>query len=464
MPFESLPIDKGTFRVRRPESLVNSPFAEVLENLFIDRSGSNIDRPALANVLTLESNNIVGMTYFGGVHVVVTSDRKQYAVDSNFSVSNITGTLLPGSRRPVFANDGSNLYIAGGAAPLSWAGGNSVSALVSGSPPNCSHIIWTDGILLVNRLVQSEGYKVVQFSEVDDPATWTGTNIFSNVGNPDPTVSLKVANRDVYCIGSETTEIWQNIGAVPVPFVRAYMWNYGTLAPYSAVVADNSLFFVSQYRKIVRFVDRQPVFISDPIDVELRSYGSVSDCIAYQFSHGGTIHVLFLFPSAGRAWSIDLSNQNWTEWTDFSGRVRINALSEGANEILCGDFEKGKIYNLSSDNKTDAGSPFVRRRRFSYRDSGGSIKKNAIRMRVTLNRSGALQYDVDPMVELRWKDAGKGWSRPRQASMGERGTEQKYVEFRRLSSYRLRQYEIRMTDPVEFAMSKVEVEEEAMSS
>lgn len=474
MPIRELPISKGTYKTQNSRSLRNSEFAEVLRNLFIDEAGANFDRPTLDLFETLDSIESIGAYYFGGYVVFVTADRKIYSVDLNGDIDDVTGEPLPGVARPVFADNGTTLFIAGGGAIIKWAGFGNTTALLGGSPPDATHIVFLDGYLLVNRRLEAENNKVVQYSDLDTTETWPADNIFTAMADPDEIQAVAVAQREIYLVGEQSLEVWQNLGTDPVPFGRVYIWQYGTPAPYSVCVEDNSLFFLDQNRRIWRIAGRQIVDLGAAIQAELSSYESVNDCWSASFTWKGAIHVIFVFPTAGAAWSIDLRNSQWTEWSGFdngTARVRLNCLVYLKNNgsIFAGDYATGKIWQFSDSVKTDAGGVFERGRRFGWVDAGGSIRKRANMIRANLNRNVAAAYtgtssETNPTLEWRWRDDGREWSDWRQGSIGERGENRNYIEFRRLGVYRSRQHELRVTDPCEFNLQSVEVDEEVQVS
>lgn len=468
-----IPINQGVFKAQNQRSVRNTAYAENLVNLFIDTAGSNYDRPTLDMFEDLEDSEPIGMYYFDGVFVVVTSTRNIYTLDSSAVVTNITSATLPGTGIPVFVDDGNSLYIAGGGTIIKWDGVGTTTQTLGGSPPEATHLVYLDGFLIANRRLDSENNKVIQFADFEDTDSWNALNIFSAVADPDQVMGHTVSQRELYVIGQVSTEIWQNIGADPVPFARTFVWNYGTCAKYSILSVDNSVFFLDQDRRIRRFSGREQVKISEQIDEEIATYSTVSDCRSYSFTWNGSVHVLFIFPTEGKGWSIDLRNNQWSEWRGFENgwvRARVNCLfySQQEQMTLAGDFSSGKIWQFSETLKTDADLVFKRLRTFCFRDAGAAIKKNARMIRINLKRDVAAEYigttpETNPTIELRWKDDGKEWSNYRQFSLGEKGNNMYYAEFYCLGIYRTRQYEIQFSDPSELNITSIETDEEVMA-
>jgi hypothetical protein len=474
MAIVPIPISKGAYKLKNGQALRNSEYAVDLVNSYLDSAGGNVDRPTLAAHAELAASTTIGMHYFGGFTVAVTSDRQLFTINSVGGVANITGTALPGTSRPTFANDGTYLYIAGGGAPLKWLPGG-LSAALGGNPPSMSHIVYLDNFLIGNRILAAEKNKVFQYSDNETPESWPLTNIFSAVAQPDPVQGSTVCQRELYAVGKETTEVWQNVGTSPVPFSRAWVWEFGTPAPYSITSANDSVFLLDQARRVLRISGRQYQGVSEAIESDLATYDRVDDCFSGSFSWDGSIHVLFVFPSAGKSWCLDLKNGQWSEWRghDATGwaRVRINAFAFSKDEqaVYAGDFDTSSVWKFSATEKTDAGGIFKRLRTLSTRDAGGSVRKRADIVRINLKRNVASEFSgttsqTNPKLELRWKDDGKEWSNFRQYSLGEIGQNKCYAEFRRLGVYRSRQYQYQMSDPAELSVASVETEETVMAS
>lgn len=470
VPFVKLPMNQGAFKSKDQDSVRNVPYAEDLINMFVGVTGNNYDRPTLELYATLPSNEPIGMYYFDGVLVVVTSDRKIYTLDSDANILDITDIPLPGTARPTFADNKQVLVIAGGSTPIKWEGVGYTTKALGGSPPATTHLSFLDGFLLANRRIASENYKVMQFSDFEDIDTWNGLNIFSAVGDPDEVQGVVTCQREAFIVGEKTTEIWQNVGAYPVPFIRAHIWQYGTSAKHSIIVADNSVIFIDQDRRILKISGREIARISEAIEEELFQYEVISDCVTSQFSWNGSVHVLFVFPTERKVWSIDLRNNQWSEWRGFSidwDRPRINCLfyAETTREVFAGDFGTGRIWKFSDTIKTDAGGIFKRNRKFSVIDQGTYVKKNVRVLRINMKRDVATSYTdfANPTVELRWRDDGKFWTNWRQLNLGQIGELKRFIEVHRLGQYRSRQYEIQFSDPVELNISDIETDEEVLS-
>jgi hypothetical protein len=78
-------------------------------------------------------------------------------------------------------------------------------------------------------------------SDLLDGATWDPTQFIQNSASSDNWISMKVANRYIYLMGSATTQVWYDAGTFPIPFephpsgedIRARQTGWGVLTPCS---------------------------------------------------------------------------------------------------------------------------------------------------------------------------------------------------------------------------------------
>lgn len=467
-------ISKGVYKTPYERALRNSPFAVNLVNTLIGPAGENIDRPSLASFGSLSSDEIIGLHMFNSLIIAVTSDRKVWSTNSTGLTTDITSVSLPGEDRAQFIDDGTSVYIAGGATPLVWTPG-STTALLTGSPPETTHLSFLDGYLIANRRSVAEKNKVMQFAAFEAPTSWSGINIFSANAEPDEIMGHTVCQRELYVVGEKTTEVWQNVGTYPVPFLRAFVFNFGTQSPYSILSHENLVFFLDSQRRVIQIAGRTPTYLSEAIDQELSTYGTVDDCFSSVFSWNGSTHILFTFPTEGKAWSIDLRNQQWSEWRGYGTNgwesPKIGALVYDSVEKrgYVGDPETGSIWKLQDDVKTDAGGAFKRMRTFSYYDGGASVRKKCNFLRFNVKRGVATAHSgttsqTNPTMELRWRNEDGNWSDYRRADLGAIGTTKGYYTFRRLGQYRTRQYEYQLSDPSEVTVIGAESDDEVLTS
>ncbi len=472
MPLQPLPMTKGLVSVDRQE--IGTPEAATYyRNLIRGQSGAMTDRPGLLDFANIGSYAVLGLSYFKKSNTVVavtnegTDARKLWSITQAGVVTDITGTVLAGSSRPVFANDGDFLAIAGGGTPLTWAGTGTTTAM-TGSPPSCTHIAYLDGYWLLHLLADQE----IRWAGPTSAArlTWSSSNFFSAERLPDDIVTQAVLQREFYAFGRESTEIFQNFGAsVTAPFSPTFFLESGTLSPYSLIKADNTLFWLDQNGDFVRMEGRTPVIISEDVAKDIKSF-TKTDCFASHFKLGEGRHMIgWTFPTDERTFVYDYKNKEWSEWdTQINGlpdRLNINAhcyVPEWGTHLV-GDPAIGKVYTLSPTTKVDGSYPLRRIRRMTI-DWGTNARKRSNYYMFSVKRGVATSTVTNPVFQVRVNDDNKGWSEPKLIPLGATGSDTGSIRVRMGGIYRKRELEVSVTDACEFNWSGCSEDVDVMNS
>lgn len=468
---QPIDISKGAFTAVEGTELPQGGYATELRNLLINKAGSNVDRPALSAFASCGGYPVMGLFYFRPANVVVAvtnegASRKVWSITEAGVTTDITGTALTGSSRPVFASDGTYLAIAGGGAPIQWSGSGTTAAL-AGSPEDTTHIAYLDGYWILPLLSDQElrwaGPTAVSRS------TWNSANFFQAEGLPDNISAITVLLRELYCFGPESTEIFQNFGDTSTPFRRTFFLERGIIAPYSLTEADNTLWWLDNKRDFVRMEGRTPVIKSEPIASVIKGFTTVSDCFASRIEIGGFHLIVWTFPTEERSFCYDYQNDSWAEWDGFvdgaTARLPINAhvYVPEWNRHLVGGISAGQIYTLSFSNKAD-GSNVLRRKRVIAYDWGTSRRKRSEYYLFHVRKDVATASTTAPVFQVRVNDDKKGWSEPQLIALGTLGSNQTPIRVRAGGIYRRRELEITMTDPVAFSITRLEEETTPMES
>lgn len=469
MPLVPIQFSSGAIKSVDSFELSNPAAAVEARNFMHTDAGSLIDRPGLVEFASIGAFPVIGMAYFGSSVFAVTSDMKMWSVSSTGSVSNVTGTALTGTARPVFANDGDELAIVNGGTPRSWTGSGNTSAL-AGSPPSLTHIVYLDGYWIGFVIGDQE----LRWAGPTNTArgTWSAANFFQAESLPDDLSAIAVCQRELFAFGTDSTEIFQNFGDSAVPFRRVFTINRGIAAPYSVIEADNTLWFLSDERKIVQFQGRTPVTVSTPFyDTVLAEMGTVSDAWAWKPQLPGQFLLAWTFPTEELTIVYDYKTKDWCEWDGFvagqSDRFRGHShlYVKDWNKNLVGDFRTGTIWELTRDAKADGDE--VRRllRRTGRIDHGVATRKRSNFYLLDVKRGVGTNGDTEPVLEMRVNDDNNGWTDPVQIGLGYPGDPQKPIRVTGLRGvYRNRQIELKCTDSVEVIIRNLSEDVEVLSS
>lgn len=472
MPFQEIPLSGGAFENVDDFELIGTPNGATLKNFLLNDAGSNISRGGLgpATGYADVDSPCVGAAYFKGQAVFVTEDRSIYSLDSDGTVTNVTGAKLGGTLRPTFASDGDYLAIAGGGAPITY-GGSGTTQVMAGSPPACSHILYLDGYWIAN-LTGTNEYQYAGPTEVTR-LTWNSLDFASAEGLPDSINAIATSLRELYIFGMDSTEILQNYGQADVPFVRTFFLDKGLIAPYSVVKANNTLFWLTQERQFIQLQSRTPTLISNPFHRVIKRMSVVEDCFGYQVDFDDQFLIVWVFPTEERAFWYSYKTQQWGELSGFINGVdvqfRLGAYmyNPSNNKHLVGDNIDGKIWEWSRSYQQDVSDELKRIRRTGFITHGGLLRKRSNRYRFWIKRgegaSGSSALN-SPKMEVRFRDDGGPWSDPQVIDLGLTGDFEPYVDLSFRGIYRARQIEMTITDAVDIWINKVEEDFEAMSS
>lgn len=470
MPLVPIPINKGAYKNVDDENVASPDIATEMKNLVIDDTGANIDRPGLSETpfsQTGAAYGIIGARYFRSQNcvILVDSNRSAWKLTESGVTTNITGTSLGGTSRPVFADDGAYLAIAGGGTQIQWDGTGTTTAL-AGSPPDSTHIDYLDGYW-ISHLLDDQEFRIAGPTAVTRQ-TWNTGDFFQAEGDPDNVTAQAVLLRELYSFGPRSVEIFQNFGSAN-PFQRTFFIDTGISAPYSLLKWDNSLSWLDHERRIVRMEGRTPVQFNGPIDRVIKNYGTVDDCWAAFIPIGGFNFVVYVFPTEQTAWAYDPKRQEWYEWDGFAGpnqtRFPISAhvYVQEWNKHLVGDPYTGVIRELTFDAKVDGDNILRRLRRMRYKHGTGKRKKSNYYL-LHVKRGVGTSGGVEPVCEVRVNDDGRGWTQPKQVPLGLPGESQAPLRVQMRGIYRERQLEVQMTEGFEFALSAIEEDVEVMAT
>ena len=318
-------------------------------------------------------------------------------------------------------------------------------------PSTATHVAFMDGYFLANDPTNSGRFNISAAYQGYD---WNGLDFATAERSPDELQALVVSNRNLWLIGTHTSEIWYNSGASDFPFapMQSGFSQWGTVAPWSAIEISGTTFWLTQndegVGQVIMTDGVQPQIISNPaIAAEISKLGTLTDAYAWAYQYQGHTFYVLSFPTDGRTFVYDISLGVWHEWsTESTGYHRSSTHQYVYGKHLIGDPVNGKIYYLDWDNYTDNGEQITRLRRSVHiQAEDNQLRHYAIYLDV---KEGIGNANVtDPKIHMRWRDESGKWSNYYTRSMGKIGDNQKKVVWRRLGRSMERMYEFRVTDP-----------------
>ena len=309
-------------------------------------------------------------------------------------------------------------------------------------------------------------------SPITDPLSFA-----SKDGSPDDLVSIIVDRREVYLLGEMSSEVWIDSGAVPFPFTRipGTSTQQGIAAQWSMSRMGNSFAYVSKNNRgeamVVRMNGYFPERISTHAVETTLVNQNVSNAVAWTYQLEGHEVYVVSFPSIGEnglTWAYDNTTGLWHKWlyrnnSNQFERHRGNCCAFFNQQVLVGDYENGKIYQLGRSYYTDDGQPIRRIRRAPHIVSDLQrqyFHELQIQFQPGVGLSSG--QGEDPQAMLRWSnDGGSTWSNEYWTSIGKQGKYQNRAIWRRLGWSRDKIFEVSISDPVKAVIVSANLKAEA---
>jgi hypothetical protein len=330
----------------------------------------------------------------------------------------------------------------------------------------------TDNYFLYNKPDSQLWAASVLLSPITDPLSFA-----SKDGSPDDLVSIIVDRREVYLLGEMSSEVWIDSGSVPFPFTRipGTSTQQGIAAQWSMARMGNSFAYVSKNNRgeamIVRMNGYFPERISTHAVETTLVNQNVSDALAWTYQLEGHEVYVVTFPSIGDnglTWAFDNTTGLWHKWLYRNNqnqfeRHRGNCCAFFNQQVLVGDYENGKIYQVAREFYTDDGQPIRRIRRAPHITSDLQrqyFHELQIQFQPGVGLSSG--QGQDPQAMLRWSnDGGSTWSNEYWTSIGKQGKYQNRAIWRRLGWSRDKVFEVSVSDPVKAVIISANLKAEA---
>ena len=300
---------------------------------------------------------------------------------------------------------------------------------------------------------------------------WAGSDLLSPITNPlsfgskdgapDNLVALIVDHREVYLMGQISSEVWADVGAQPFAFQRipGTSTQHGIAAKNSLARLGNSFAYVSRNNRgqaqIMQMNGYMPQRISTHAVENTLVNQDVSNAVAWTYQLEGHEIYVISFPSLELTWAYDATTTMWHKWMYWENdgkftRHRGNCAALFNGKVLVGDYENGKIYELSPTQYTDDGQT-IRRVRRAVHLVNDFQRQYFEELQIQFQPGVGLStgQGQDPQAMLRWSnDGGSTWSKEYWVSIGKIGKYTNRAIWRRLGTARDKVFEVVVTDPV----------------
>lgn len=468
----TLPIPLFSRTYKNVDETVLTDDAALQYNGFIDElSGLNIRPGEVLAINTTFKND--GLYFWPDKNYIVCVDNQVVTlriVSGETLITSKSGgsvSFAPG-QRVIFCNNDSLVFMAGGG-KINYVDtlGLVFEITDPDAPTTVTHVVFLDGYLLAITGDSNKFY----WSNVSDNTNWSALNFASAEGNPDIIQAMHVVQRQLYLLGTVTTEIWENDGTTPFSRIPGGLIQIGCIAKYSPIIRGNSLIWLSHTRQFVEFTGTNIKFLSSRYEKEIANFAVVSDCIGGYVLKDGQEYYIFQFPSEGRTLVYNPNIDDWSEWANWNSSsmswvpydFRSSVYDIQTGKTFIGKEDAALIACLSSDSQVDLTSgstsrPFKFFRRTGFISHGNNKIKRVESLRFRAKRGNETNPD-NPTLMLRYRNDGSSqWSNIREIDLGSIGETPHHIELYRLGTFKSRQYEISATDSVPIVLSNAEIE------
>jgi hypothetical protein len=361
---------------------------------------------------------------------------------------------VPGNGPVSFAGRAGEVLVTAGTGLYSYDGA-SLAAVTLPDDFDATAVVFHDGLFIAARAGSHKFY----WSAVNDGRSWDALDFASAESAPDNLLDLRILNDTLWLFGAETIEPWGNTGNPDAPYERfeQRIFSKGVIGTGCTVEMDNSLLFVGNDGICYRIAD-VPQRISDHgIEERIQASGTVA---AFGFVHEG--HSFFCVRLDDGTFAFDVATGQWCEFAshgrdNFRGQCAVSS----GTDVYIGDDESGTLWTLSGSE--DACGPFERLFTAAFPITGRTVAVDNLNVEANVGWTHLLSgQGSEPTIEMRSsRDKGATWTGWRGASLGRQGAYGTDVQWRRNGIFARpgAMFEFRVTDPVDFSVSAVSVNE-----
>jgi hypothetical protein len=302
-----------------------------------------------------------------------------------------------------------------------------------------------------------------------DGSIWGSLNFATAESNPDNLQAVVADKGKLVLIGTSSTEVWVNTGALAFPYqrVQGAISQSGIAAVFSLTNINNSVVGLVRNKQGMLAVAALNGYIWEPLsspdmDYIFTNYTSPSDAVAFGYAMNGRAFYQINFVTAGKTWLFDFQSNAWSQLksSGISNHLALYGCAFG-DKFIVTDYANGNLYQLSDSTYTDNGA-YIERELTSKHLYTPSLNYLSIR-RIRVDFEGGvgliLGQGLLPTVMIQIsRDNGHTWGNEMWTDIGTQGDYQQRAEWRRLGQSRDWLFKLRITDPVKVVLIRAVVE------
>ncbi len=282
----------------------------------------------------------------------------------------------------------------------------------------------------------------INFSQFLDGSTWKGADFAIKESHPDNIRGIYSYDGQLFLLGTETSEAWQQVGNSNVPFARidGAEASFGLASPWAVSSINGKMYFLgsgSDGKPVAYRMDGfTPIRISTHAEEAIWENSGPYDAVScYTYQEQG--HYFWVIDMNDRAWVWDITSKTWTERQDWDGQGGgtgfyhtqyhtfvqddpSSANSWGNGLHITGGYTNGKVYISSIFTFDNDGATIGWLRQIPYEFNSG---KRQYFGRMNLEcATGMVASGAAPVVTREYSDdRGHNYVNPQTASLGTAG-------------------------------------------
>lgn len=311
---------------------------------------------------------------------------------------------------------------------------------------------------------EMDGYFIFVDPDTDQfyiSAIDNGTNLnaldFSSADSaPDNIVTHRVMHRQLWLMGSLSTEVWIDSGELSFPFTRynSYTMDVGCVGKRAAINAADTLFWIGQTPRGTGIVymaqGNQPQRVSTmAVEQALKSSTNLAGASMWTYQIEGHEFIGINAPGLSTTWVYDAAIQQWHERGEWSAGwmpLRSMLVTSYAGEHFAGT-SYGKLVRLDASINNLSGRPLVRERTWPHLKKASMDPLSFYGVELSMNTG----YGGNVTLEIS-NDGGKNFGPKLLRSLGAIGRWMQKVRWLGLGAACNRVFRIRVSDDVPFSI------------
>lgn len=371
-------------------------YPELVETKDGKQVGGFYSTPGLKQWATVANGGkgiVRGLHYVSATNLLLVVCGNTLTSITQNGVQTVLGTIKSVVGAVSIIDNGTQYFLSDGVNAYVYASG--ALTVINTLPPNPGITTYQDNLGLVAIRGTNQFYQ----SNIGDLSTWDALSFSSADSEPSPIMAIISLFRQVWVFKQQSVEIWNNAGLNGFAFQRmegAYL-EIGCISPYSVCQVGDRLIWLGQDDQGQGVIYMTNGYSghrisTHPVEYAMRSYGKISDAVAYSYQQAGHLFYVISFPTGNATWVYDRTTGLWHERGEYiNGDYAMHdssrhALFAGLN--IVGSASSTTLYSMDMSYAQDDLTPappsnpkrWVRRWRALQKPMNAPVRLQSLRI------------------------------------------------------------------------------------